>query len=185
MPSTCLLQVHTGRGSSIIVAAMGTVQRRGFRFVATLTDNIAIATATTGGTPPSIAVLPFVDMRPSRDQEHFCFGMAEEIIHARTRTTGLHVAAHTSSFAFKNRNDDVRTIAGRVGVATVLEGSVRLDGDRFRVTTQLIDAGTGFHLWSERWERQVTSMFDIQDEIACDVVSAPQPPGRGDRAVSR
>jgi adenylate cyclase len=165
-------------------AVIRTVQRRGFRFVAPLDDEPApAAPPAIGGAPPSVAVLPFADMSPDHDQEYFCDGMAEEIINELVMTTGLRVAARTSSFAFRNRNDDVRLIGRSLGVGTILQGSVRKDGDRLRVTAQLIDAETGFHLWSERWERQLASMFDIQDEIARGVAEALRAPGAGTRPV--
>jgi len=158
-------------------AVIRTVQRRGFRFVCPLdADRPAPAPAaaaapavTTGAKEPSVAVLPFADMSPAKDQEYFCDGMAEEIINALTRIPGLSVAARTSSFAFKQRADDVREIARQLGVRSILEGSVRKAGEQLRVTAQLIDARTGFHLWSERWDRGLSDMFAIQDEIAARI----------------
>lgn len=159
-------------------AVIRTVQRRGFRFVAQLADSEAPATRPE--TPAqSVAVLPFADMSPERDQEYFCDGMAEEIINEltrSTRSTRLRVAARTSSFAWKQRAADVREIGTALGVATVLEGSVRKAGERLRVTAQLIDATTGFHLWSDRWDRPLGDMFSIQDEIASGVARALRSP---------
>jgi len=150
-------------------AVIRTVQRRGFRFVADVQeqggDSAAGAPRAGVTVEPSVAVLPFADMSPQHDQEYFCDGMVEEIITELTRVPGLRVAARTSSFAFKHRADDVREIGRRLGVSTVLEGSVRKAGDRLRVTAQLIDAATGFHLWSESWDRTLENMLAIQAEI--------------------
>jgi pentatricopeptide repeat protein len=121
---------------------------------------------------PSIAVLPFVDMSPARDQEYFCDGLAEEIFTDLTRMRGLQVVSRTSSFAFKGRPEDVRGIGGKLGVDFVLEGSVRRGGDQLRVTAQLIDARDGYHLWSERYERRASDVFAIQEEIAKRIVQA-------------
>lgn len=154
-----------------------TVQRRGFRFVAALDPPAERATAVPvdghrPATAASVAVLAFVDMSPAKDQEHLCDGMAEEIINALSRIEGLRVAARTSSFAFKGGAADVREIAAKLGVATVVEGSVRRDGDRLRVVAQLVEAASGFHRWSERWDRALVDVFSIQDEIATRVAQA-------------
>jgi serine/threonine-protein kinase len=121
---------------------------------------------------PSIAVLPFADMSAAKDQEWFGDGLAEEIINALTHIPGLKVIARTSAFAFKGQNTDVRQIAEALGVAHILEGSVRTSRDRLRVTAQLIIAADGSHLWSDRFDRQMTDVFDIQDEIAQAIASA-------------
>jgi adenylate cyclase len=121
---------------------------------------------------PSIAVLPFVDMSPDRDQDYFCEGMAEEILNALTRIDGLRVAARTSSFQFKGRAADMRKVALELGVNTVLEGSVRKAGSQLRVTAQLISAGDGYHLWSERYDRGLEDVFAIQDDIATRITEA-------------
>jgi TolB-like protein len=117
-------------------------------------------------------VLPFMDMSPDHDQEYFCDGMVEEVINELVHVPGLRVAARTSTFAFKNRADDVREIGRRLGVKSVLEGSVRKSGKRLRVTAQLIDAETGFHLWSDRWDRRLEDMLTIQAEIAHGIAAA-------------
>ena len=165
-----------------------TVQRRGFRFVAALEEIEATAgfrDAAVTADESSVAVLPFVDMSPQHDAEYFADGMSEEIINELTRNPRLRVAARTSAFVFKNGRDDVREIGRRLGVATVLEGSVRKQEDRLRVTAQLIDARTGFHLWSERWDRRVEDMLAIQDEIARLISAAlREPPGAGSAAAS-
>ncbi len=113
----------------------------------------------------SIAVLPFSDMSLEGDQGYLGDGFAEEILNLLAQVDGLQVAARTSSFAFRE-DEDIRAIADRLNVATVLEGSVRRDGDRVRVTAQLIDAETGFHLWSETYDRELDDLFAVQDEIA-------------------
>jgi eukaryotic-like serine/threonine-protein kinase len=114
----------------------------------------------------SIAVLPFTDMSAAKDQDWFCDGIAEEILNALTPLKGLRVAARTSAFSFKGKSDDLRTIGGKLHVTTVLEGSVRRAGDRVRITVQLSDVADGFQLWSERYDREVKDIFDVQDEIA-------------------
>jgi adenylate cyclase len=114
----------------------------------------------------SIAVLPFVDMSPERDQEYFCEGISEEIINVLAQLPNLKVTGRTSSFTFKGENEDLRSIGEKLGVRTVLEGSVRSSGNRIRITAQLIDVQSGFHLWSEKYDRIITDVFEVQDEIA-------------------
>lgn len=120
----------------------------------------------------SIAVLPFADMSERGDQTYFADGMTEELLDRLAHVEGLRVAARTSSFAFRDRDEDVKQIALRLGVESILEGSIRRDGDRLRVTAQLIDARTGYHLWSETYDREVASVFTIQDEISTAIVDA-------------
>lgn len=120
----------------------------------------------------SIAVLPFVDMSEKKDQEYFSDGLSEELINHLSRSPGLKVIARTSSFQFKGRNEDVRSIAGRLGVAHLLEGSVRKVGDALRVTTQLIRASDGVQLWSQTYDRTLADIFKVQDEISERVVRA-------------
>ena len=119
---------------------------------------------------PSIAVLPFLDMSPQRDQEYFCEGMAEELINALTHLGGLKVSARTSSFQFKGPGHDVRRIGRDLGVGTVLEGSVRKAGSRLRITAQLINVADGYHIWSEKFDRDMEDVFAIQDEISLAIV---------------
>ena len=121
---------------------------------------------------PSIAVLAFADLSPGRDQEYFADGLAEELLNLLAKVPGLRVAARTSAFAFKGRNEDVAQIGQKLHVAHVLEGSVRKAGDQIRITTQLINVSDGFHLWSETYDRSVTDVFAVQDEIARAVVGA-------------
>jgi serine/threonine-protein kinase len=117
-------------------------------------------------TGASIAVLPFRNMSPDRDAEYFSDGMTEEILNALTQIPSLAVAARTSSFAYKGRDTDVRQVGRELGVRTVLEGSVRQAGQRLRVTAQLIDVASGYHLWSDRFDREMQDVFAVQDEIA-------------------
>jgi eukaryotic-like serine/threonine-protein kinase len=123
---------------------------------------------------PSIAVLPFANMSRDADDEYFSDGLAEEIINALTQVAGLKVIARTSAFAFKGKNEDVRKIAEALGVTNVLEGSVRRAGNRLRVTAQLIHAADGTHLWSQRYDRELTDVFAVQDEMAAAIAGALQ-----------
>jgi serine/threonine-protein kinase len=118
----------------------------------------------------SIAVLPFANMSAEADNEYFSDGISEEIINVLTKVPSLRVAARTSSFAFKQKNEDVRVIGERLNVGAVLEGSVRRAGQRLRITAQLIDVADGYHLWSETYEREMHDVFAIQDEIARAIV---------------
>ena len=120
----------------------------------------------------SIAVLPFVDMSPERDQEYFADGIAEEIINALSKLQALRVASRTSSFAFKGKSEDIGDIGRKLKVATVLEGSVRKAGNRLRVTSQLVDVTDGYQLWSGRFDRELEDVFAIQDEIAASITKA-------------
>ena len=118
----------------------------------------------------SIAVLPFADLSPERDQEYFCDGLADELINALTKIRKLKVAARTSAFTYKGKDIDVREIGKQLGVATVLEGSVRKAGDRLRITTQLVDVAEGYHLWSDQYDRNFEDIFAIQEEITLAIV---------------
>jgi TolB-like protein len=120
---------------------------------------------------PSVAVLPFSDMSPAKDQECFCDGITEELINALAQISGLRVAARTSAFQFKGESRDVRQIGDALNVATVLDGSVRKDGNRLRITVELIGSADGYHLWSQRFDRDVVDVFAVQDEIAGSIVS--------------
>ncbi len=124
------------------------------------------ATAAPAERVASIAVLAFTDMSAAKDQDWFCDGIAEEILNALTPLKGLRVAARTSAFSFKGKNDDLRTIGEKLNVTTVLEGSVRRASDRVRITVQLSDVQDGYQLWSERYDRELKDIFDVQDEIA-------------------
>ena len=117
----------------------------------------------------SVAVLPFVDMSEDGSQQYLGDGVAEELIHVLSNLPDLRVIARTSSFAFRDSNDDIRQIGSKLNVATILEGSIRKDGDRIRVTSQLADTRDGYHLWSQTFDRRTTDLFSIQHEIAVAV----------------
>jgi serine/threonine-protein kinase len=119
---------------------------------------------------PSIAVLPFGNLSVDPEQEYFCDGMAEEIINALAHLDGLRVVARTSSFAFKDKHQDIREIGDALDVQTLLEGSVRKAGNRLRITAQLINVADGYHMWSERFDRTLEDIFAIQDEISMAIV---------------
>jgi serine/threonine protein kinase/tetratricopeptide (TPR) repeat protein len=121
---------------------------------------------------PSIAVLPFADMSREKDQAYFCEGIAEEIINALCRVQGLRVASRTGSFQFRDTPTDLREVGAKLGVETILEGSVRKSENRLRITVQLVDAARGFHLWSESYDRELRDVFAIQQEIARSIVRA-------------
>ncbi len=151
-------------------------------FAEALTEKRAVSA------PPkaSIAVLPFANMSTDPDNEFLADGIAEEVINALAQLPGLRVAARTSSFAFRGRDEDLRGIGDALNVSTVLEGSVRRSGNRLRVTAQLIDVADGFHLWSERYDRELRDVFDIQDEIAAAIVTRMRITlGRGTGALVR
>jgi TolB-like protein len=133
----------------------------------------------------SIAILPFMDMSEKKDQEYFADGMAEEIIDLLVKIPELKVTARTSSFQFKGQTRDLRTIASRLGVAYVLEGSVRKSGDRLRVTARLIDSRDETHLWSQTYDRNLNDVLKMQDEIAATLVRALQIEVSGEGIVSR
>lgn len=137
-----------------------TLSRRGYRFIAEVTKG--------GGRAPqaSIAVLPFINMSADAENEFFADGITEEITNVLSQIEGLHVAARTSSFFFKGKHAEMRRIGEQLNVRTVLEGSVRKVGDRLRITVQLVNLADGYHLWSERYDREMTDVFAIQEEIA-------------------
>lgn len=118
----------------------------------------------------SLAVLPFEDLSPQKDQDYFCDGLAEELINALTKIEDIRVVARTSSFAFKGEKLDIREIGKKLDVETILEGSVRKAGQRLRITAQLIDIKGGHHLWSERFDRDLEDVFEVQDEITSNIV---------------
>jgi adenylate cyclase len=120
----------------------------------------------------SIAVLPFTNMSSDTEQEYFCDGIAEDILNDLTQLEGLHVVARTSSFAFKDKNQDIREIGMQLGAQTIVEGSVRKTGNSLRITAQLINVADGYHLWSERYDRNLEDVFAIQNEIAKNIVEA-------------
>ena len=128
-------------------------------------------TGAAAGEGASIAVLPFANMSGDPENEYFSDGVAEEIINALAQLPGLRVAARTSAFSFKGKQQDLRVIGEQLGVGTVLEGSVRRAGGRLRITAQLINVADGYHLWSERYDRELTDVFAIQDEIAAAIAA--------------
>ncbi len=132
-----------------------------------------IVESTTAAVPEkSIAVLSFVDMSKKHDQEYFSDGLSEELIEHFSHTADLRVIARTSSFAFKGKNEDIRSIATKLGVANLLEGSVRKEGYDLRITAQLIRASDGTHLWSQTYERKLNDIFKLQDEISTAIEKA-------------
>jgi TolB-like protein len=140
----------------------------------TATDAPAPAKPTAQATP-SIAVLPFADMSPQKDQDYLSDGIAEEILNSLAQIEGLRVIGRTSSFSFKGKNEDLRGIGEKLGATNLLEGSVRKSGARIRITAQLVDAARGSHLWSQAYDRDLTDIFAVQDEIAKAVVAALTP----------
>src|SRR6266516_674204 len=124
--------------------------------------------------PPekSIAVVPFLDLSQAKDQEYFCDGISEEILHALAKVDGLLVVGRTSSFSFKGKSVNAREVGEKLNVANVLEGSLRREGNRVRVTAELINARSGFHLWTETYDRELEDVFALQDEITRAIVDA-------------
>ena len=173
-----ILSVHVARlrmalgGRDAGARYIETVPRSGYRFTATLTPTRGVPR--TPVDQPSIAVLPFADMSAGRDHEWFSDGLSEEIINALTQVPGLKVTARTSAFAFRGKEQDITRIAEALRVGTILEGSVRRAGDRIRVTANLISAEDGYHLWSERYDRELTDIVAIQDDIARAIATALQ-----------
>ncbi len=131
---------------------------------------------------PSVAVLPFADLSPGKDQEYFADGVAEEILSALSHVEGLRVVGRTSSFSFKGKSVQIQEIGRQLNVRAVLEGSVRREGDRVRVTAQVVNVADGYHVWSASYSRQITGIFEVQDDIAQAVVEALKVklvPGKG------
>ncbi len=151
-----------------------TVPRRGYRFVAPVSSFVEGAQTQTmqeqksaSELPdPSIVVLPFANLSSDAEGEFFADGITEEITNALAQVEALRVVARTSASSFKNKQVDLRTIATTLNVNTILEGSVRMSGNRVRIVAQLISAGDGYHIWSERYDRELQDVFDVQDEIA-------------------
>jgi serine/threonine protein kinase/Tfp pilus assembly protein PilF len=139
-----------------------------------------LSTPTDTGTLPktavsaakSVAVLPFANMSADPENEYFADGMAEEIINALSRIQSLRVASRTSSFAFKGKNEDIGEIGRKLKVSTVLEGGVRKLGNKLRITAELVNVADGYHLWSERYDREIEDVFEIQDDISQSIVKA-------------
>jgi adenylate cyclase len=182
MPSAATVSAAPPKGRrnrTLLTAVLAVAAVAG---VALLADRVWLAKHTTPESPAtaatnvandkSIAVLPFTDMSEKHDQEYFSDGMAEEIIDLLVKVPELKVPARTSSFYFKGKATKIPDIARELGVANILEGSVRKSGDHLRVTAQLVRADNGFHLWSETYDRQLDDVFKTQDEIATSVVKA-------------
>jgi TolB-like protein/DNA-binding winged helix-turn-helix (wHTH) protein/tetratricopeptide (TPR) repeat protein len=161
-------------GALVVLLAIG-VAWRSWPTRAAMAPSPAIADtrpAAELGDGPSIAVLPFVDMSEGHDQRYFSDGLADELMDRLAKLPQLRVASRTSSFALRDSSVDIRDIGRKLLVSSVLEGSVRRDGDRVRITVQLIKASDGFHLWSETYDKRMTDLFDVQDDIARAVVAA-------------
>jgi TolB-like protein len=160
------------RRTAVIAAAV--VVAGTLSYFAVERARVATPTVAATFTPPphSIAVLPFVNMSGDKEQEYFSDGLTEELLNSLAEITELQVAARTSAFSFKGKDTDIATIARKLNVGAVLEGSVRRSGNTVRVTTQLIDAVTGFHLWSHTYDRDLGDVLKLETEIANDVASA-------------
>ncbi|HSA92131.1 MAG TPA: protein kinase [Terriglobales bacterium] len=175
---------ESGYVSSSVAAAAARKPRRGALWtgagVAVVVLAVAVGmwlgrgrkTAESAKIAPSIAVLPFVDMSEEKNQEYFSDGLAEELLNDLAKIPELRVAARTSAFQFKGKSEDLRTVGEKLNVATILEGSVRREGNRVRITAQLIKAADGFHLWSQTYDREIDDIFTVQDEIAQAVVGS-------------
>jgi TolB-like protein/Tfp pilus assembly protein PilF len=156
-----------------------TIPKRGYRFV-TPPDRFQnmpgvkepLAAAKLDLWEPSIAILPFANMSGDKEQEYFSDGLAEEIINLLAQIPGLKVTARTSAFAFRGKEQDIRTIAEVLHVGTILEGSIRKSGNRIRVTAQLINATDGYRMWCQRYDRELADVFAMQDEIAAAIAEA-------------
>src|SRR6266576_420742 len=157
----------------IYVVVIGAAISIGLFFLGRYTAGNKTAAATPNELPAkSIAVLPFVDLSPAKDQEYFCDGISEEILDALAKVEGLRVVARTSSFSFKAKNVGVNEIGEKLNVANVLEGTLRREGNRVRVTAELVNTSNGLHLWSETYERELQGVFALQDEITRSIVEA-------------
>jgi TolB-like protein/Tfp pilus assembly protein PilF len=148
------------RGESRYIA---TVPGQGYRFIPAVEVSAGIQE---GGERVTVAVLPFTNLSPDRDSEYFADGITEEITNALVQIGNLQVVARTSAFSFKGKEVDLRTVGARLNAGTVLEGSVRKAGERVRIVAQLINAADGYHIWSERYDRELKDIFEVQDEIA-------------------
>jgi TolB-like protein/Tfp pilus assembly protein PilF len=158
----------------VLILLVGYLYAERLRF-STATESMQVTDVTSTTTQrPSIAVMPFVSMSSDNNVEYFGDGLAEEILNLLAKLNELNVAARTSSFFFKGKDVDIQQIADRLGVRHVLEGSVRHENNKIRVTAQLIDAQDGFHLWSETYDRDLDDVFNLQDEIAGQVVEQLQ-----------
>jgi TolB-like protein/Flp pilus assembly protein TadD len=181
-PDTVVEENNLNQNISILRRVLGdvraehryiaTVPGRGYRFVAEVKSCKESAARSSAANRASIAVLSFANLTADADNQYFCDGLAEELINALAKIEQIQVVARTSAFSFKGQELDVREIGRKLKVSTVLEGSVRKSGDRFRITVQLINAANGYHLWSERYDVEVRDIFDVQDEITLATVAA-------------
>ena len=146
-----------------------TVPRRGYRFIAAAVHGAGAGAA--AALDPSIAVLPFRDRSPERDQEYFCDGITEELTDALTKVENLHVVSRISAFQYKDKTDDVRKIGSELNVGTLLEGSLRRTEDRLRITARLTSVKDGCQIWAESYECDMREVFDIQDEITTAIMN--------------
>jgi TolB-like protein len=159
--------------ASVVNQCLAKLPAQRFQSMAELRASLARIEATPKD-QPSIAVLPFANLSGDKEQEYFSDGLAEEIINALAQISGLKVTARTSAFAFRGKEQDITKIAEALRVRTILEGSVRRAGNRMRVTAQLINAADGYHLWSQRYDRELADVFEVQDEIAAAIAEALQ-----------
>ena len=162
----------TSPASDIVARCLVKEKERRYQTVADVRRALAVFEGQPSDEQPSIAVLPFANMSRDPDDEYFSDGLAEEIINALAHMPGLKVTARTSAFAFRGKEQDITQIGQALRVRTILQGSVRRSGNRIRVTTQLINAKDGYHLWSERYDRELNDVFAIQDEIAQSIATA-------------
>ncbi len=156
----------------LVLAIGGMVADRLIPETTVVPDEAEAEVATAASDDTSIAVLPFADLSADKDQQYFTDGLSEELLNLLVRVDGLRVASRTSSFAYRDSTLGIPDISKALNVGHVLEGSVRKDGDRIRITAQLIEAGTDSHLWSENFDRELVDIFSIQDEIANAIVGA-------------
>jgi TolB-like protein len=149
-----------------------TIRRSGYRLIAPISAAVPPAASIQAASvaDDSIAVLPFINMTADTENEFFTDGITEEIINALAQIKDLHVVARSSVFLFKGKHIDPRIVGEQLSVRTVLEGSVRRVGSRLRITAQLVNTANGYHLWSERYDREMKDVFEIQDEIARSIV---------------
>lgn len=167
LPPAPVIRLPVGRAAGLVGLGM-LIALIGFGAYA----HYHVPALTNHGEIQSIAVLPFLDLSAQQNQGYFADGITEELLNRLAQVPGLEVAARTSSFAFKGKNEDVAEIARQLRVQAVLEGSVRRADDQVRITAQLIDARNGYHLWSNNYDREVANVFDLQDEIAGAIVAA-------------
>ncbi len=168
--TAAVVEQRTGWRTTYVIPALSLLLSSLFFFVST--SDMARTGPTLIG---SIAVLPFADMSGDGSQEYFGDGIAEELLHTLSNLPDMRVVARTSSFSFKDKDLDIPTIGEKLNVEAILEGSVRRSGDRIRITAQLVRADSGYHIWSQRYDRDVGDIFEIQDEIATMVAQSLRP----------